>query len=272
MKSKLIHQFDHRFATFEGCTKDEIASGYPRETSLAEHEDFDFEATPRYWIPEKLHLTLMKKYVHDRKWLLVYRDVTGATNQHTAISTIIPMFPATRTLPAMGLSKPEKVAFLLANLNSLVFDFLSRVKVSGMHLNFAVMKQLPIIPPEAYDTLPNEIKSRIVYCTVRLTYTSNCLREFAAEQGFIGSPIKWNSMERTDLMCELSAIYCHLYGLTRTELLYVLDTFNALKANEIRKKGEFEIGRLVLYYYDNYSGKIGLLSLMSKEIGRDEMK
>jgi hypothetical protein len=58
------------------------------------------------------------------------------------------------------------------------------------------------------------------------------------------------------LMCELSAIYGHLYGLTKDELTYVLDSFSALRDNEIRNKGEYEIKRLTLFHYDNYIGKI----------------
>jgi hypothetical protein len=255
-ESKLIHHYDHRFATFEGCTRAEIASGYPRETRTEEHANFHYEMIPRYWIPRSLHASLLGKYTHDRKWLLVYRDVTGATNQRTAIATIIPLCPATRTLPALGLSKPEMMPFLLANVNSIAFDFLSRVKVSGMHLNFAILKQLPVIPPETYKSIPTKVRSRILECVIRLSCTSNSLRDFAVEHGFAGPPMKWDENERSNLMCELSAIYSHLYGLTRDELEYVLDTFTALRDAEVKSKGEFETKKLVLNYYDNYAGAL----------------
>jgi hypothetical protein len=270
-ESKLIHQFDHRFATFKDCSKEEISSGYPRESSLQEHEDFDFETTPRYWIPESLHETLLKKYTHDKKWLLVYRDVTGATNQHTAISTIIPLYPATRTLPAIGLTKTGRTPFLLANINSIVLDFVSRVKVSGMHLNFAVFRQLPVIPPDGYNSVPREIQSRILDCVVRLTYTSNGLRDFAAEFGFVAPPIRWNDTERASLICELHAIYSHLYGLKREELECVFDSFKALKNNEIRRHGAFVTKMRTLEYYDKFMGIIRPIQVEEKTSGESKI-
>jgi len=263
-ESKLVHQYDHRFATFEGCSKKEILSGYPRESSIIEHQDPGFEATPRYWISIKLHLALLGKYTHKSKWLLVYRDVTGATNQHTAISTVIPLYPATVVLPALGLSAQENALFLLANINSIIVDFVSRTKVSGMHLNFGILRQLPIIPPEAYDCIPAHLRSRILDCVLRLCYTSSSLRDLASDCGFNGPPHKWDEAERAHLICELSAIYSHFYGIKREELTYILDSFNALRDNEIRNRGSFETKRLVLEYYDKLIGKIEPIKVEGK--------
>jgi hypothetical protein len=40
----MIHQFDHRWATYDGTDS--------RDATLAEKVDPCFEATPRYWVPE----------------------------------------------------------------------------------------------------------------------------------------------------------------------------------------------------------------------------
>ena len=44
-EAKLMHQFDHRFATYE-------AEGDTRETTPEEKTDPAFRVTPRYWVPE----------------------------------------------------------------------------------------------------------------------------------------------------------------------------------------------------------------------------
>ena len=36
---------------------------------------------------------------------------------------------------------------LLANLNSLAYDFVARQKVGGLHLNFFIVEQLPTLRP-----------------------------------------------------------------------------------------------------------------------------
>ena len=48
--------------------------------------------------------------------------------------------------------------------------------------------------------------------------------------GFPYPPFKW-----ARLRAELDAIYAHLYGLTRVELDYILETFPIVKRKDIKK-------------------------------------
>ena len=47
-EAKLFHQYDHRFATFEGGRR-----GNPRDITSAEKLDPTFVVVPRYWVPEE---------------------------------------------------------------------------------------------------------------------------------------------------------------------------------------------------------------------------
>ena len=51
-EAKLIHQYDHRFATFDGVSEQEIRSGNAREMTKGEKLDPNSVAIPRYWVPE----------------------------------------------------------------------------------------------------------------------------------------------------------------------------------------------------------------------------
>jgi len=57
----------------------------------------------------------------------------------------------------------------LANINSLVFDFVSRAKLGGTHLTYSYLKQLPVLPPEAYRS--NDL-AFIIPRVFALTYTA----------------------------------------------------------------------------------------------------
>jgi len=49
-EAKMIHQFDHRWATYgAGASDDEDGA---RDCALAEKQNPDFEPSPRYWVPE----------------------------------------------------------------------------------------------------------------------------------------------------------------------------------------------------------------------------
>jgi hypothetical protein len=48
-EAKMIHHFDHRWATYAGDSLDEEGA---RDATLAERQNPNFEPSPRYWVPE----------------------------------------------------------------------------------------------------------------------------------------------------------------------------------------------------------------------------
>ena len=50
-EAKMIHHFDHRWATYGAGTSDDEESA--RDCTLVEKQNSDFEPSPRYWVPEE---------------------------------------------------------------------------------------------------------------------------------------------------------------------------------------------------------------------------
>ncbi|MBE9231968.1 N-6 DNA methylase, partial [Cuspidothrix issatschenkoi LEGE 03284] len=259
-EAKLIWFYDHRFATFEGVIQDEAIAGKARELDITHKQDLRLTALPRYYVPKHLINSLFDKYPdYKYNWLLVWRDVTNNTNERTCIFTAIPKVASNRKLPALGFSSKINPSVLLANLNSLVLDYVARQKIGGVSLSYFILKQLPVIPPEKYT------EKDIEYITPRvleLVYTSWDMQPFAQDMGYNGEPFIWNPNKRALIRAELDAYYAKLYGLTRDELRYILDpadvygaefpseTFRVLKNNEIKQYGEYRTQRLVLEAWD----------------------
>ena len=75
-------------------------------------------------------------------------------------------------------------------------------------------------------------------------------------------PFPFNPDRRAILRAELDAYYAMLYGLSRDDLVYILDpaeamgedypseTFRVLKNNELKEFGEYRTRRLVLEAFD----------------------
>lgn len=196
------------------------------------------------------------------KYLLGFRDITNATNERTAIASLIPHSAVGNNLPLCILPitvSAALIAALQANLSALAFDFVTRHKVGGTHLNFFIAKQLPVLPPDIYSETD---LSYIVPRVLELTYTSHDLAPFACDLGYEGAPFSWDTDRRHQLQCELDAYYAHLYGLTRDELRYILDpadvmgrdypsvTFPGLKRKEVALYGEYLTQRRVLETFD----------------------
>ncbi|WP_250122221.1 DUF559 domain-containing protein [Chroococcidiopsis sp. CCMEE 29] len=256
-EAKMFHQFDHRWATYTD-------SGNTRDLTDIEKSNPRFFSQPRYWVSRtQVENKLGDKWKKD--WLLGFRDICRSTDERTFISSIFPKIAISNKAPLLLTNQADTnlIACFLASINSLVFDLVARQKIGGTTMNFFIVKQLPVIPPEAYT--PEDIdfiSSRVL----ELVYTAWDMQPFAQDMGYDGEPFIWNSNRRALLRAELDAYYAKLYGLTRDELRYILDpadvygsdfpseTFRVLKNNEIKKFGEYRTQRLVLEAWNRMFG------------------
>ena len=126
-------------------------------------------------------------------------------------------------------------------------------------MNFFIVKQLPVLPPETYlEKAVSDLKyvELVVPRVLELTYTAHALEGFARDLGFQGPPFPWDDERRHRLQSELDAIFSHMYSLERTDVEWILDSpppsssFPSLKRNEIKEFGEFRTQRYVLHAYD----------------------
>ena len=254
-EAKMVHQFDHRWAEYEEDGKT------TRDLTDADHADPTRTARPRYWVPKVEVEKRLATRGWDRGWLLGWRDITNATNERTVIAGVVPRVGVGHTYPLMFVEQDDILlwAALLANLNLLVFDYVTRQKIGGTHLTYGYLKQFPTLPSDAYTPADLDF---IVPRVLELTYTAEDLRPWAEDLGFTGDPFPWDPDRRRQLRAELDAWYARLYGLTRDELRYILDpadvegedypseTFRVLKKKECDTFGEYSTRRLVLEAWD----------------------
>ena len=60
----------------------------------------------------------------------------------------------------------------------------------------------------------------------------------------------WDEERRSQLRADLDGLYGHLYGLSRDDLAYILDTFPIVQRKDEAEHGEYRTKRLVLEAYD----------------------
>ena len=117
-------------------------------------------------------------------------------------------------------------------------------------MNLFIVEQLPVITFDGYD-------QRFGYATahelvrdhvLRLTYTAYDMAPFARDLGYDGQPYRWDEEERRHLRARLDALYFLLYGLTRKDASYVLDTFPIVRREDEAKYGRYRTKDLILAY------------------------
>ncbi|HKT41983.1 MAG TPA: hypothetical protein VJQ86_06440 [Rhodanobacteraceae bacterium] len=83
---------------------------------------------------------------------------------------------------------------------------------------------------------------------LHLSYTANDLAAFARDLGYEGAPFAWDEEDRRHRMARLDALYFSLYGLSREEAAYVLDTFPIVRAQDEARWNRYRTRELVLGY------------------------
>ncbi|WP_298207523.1 N-6 DNA methylase [Ferrimicrobium sp.] len=251
-EGKLIHHFDHRFATYEGAGGDK-----PIEADNSLKADPNWAILPRYWVSEPEVKEKLNGW--DREWLIGFRKVTNSTNERTLVLSVMPSMPSGDSLQLImpQLGKGALAACLVANLSSFALDTIARMKVGGSNLNFYIMNQLPVLPPEVFDqrvfwgansnqSLAKWIATRVL----ELTYTAWDLKPWAEELGYSGDPFIWNAGRRTQLRAELDACFFNLYGYSRDQVDRAMESFPIIKGHDEHEFGEYRTKRLILEHFD----------------------
>lgn len=195
-------------------------------------------------------------------WLQVFRDITRATDERTCLFAGIPECGVGNSAPVVSFANEPAVAAapIMGNVNSIPLDWAARMSVGGVHMNFFIVKQLPVLPPRAYlrEMAPGTVTYAEAVATrvLELAYTSNSMRGFANDLGYTGPPFRWDESVRHRLKCELDAIFAHMYRLGRSQLEWILESeppgvsFPTLKRNEENEFGEYRTRRYVLRAFD----------------------
>ncbi|MCS7217351.1 MAG: hypothetical protein NZ924_06830, partial [Candidatus Bipolaricaulota bacterium] len=169
----MIWHYDHRYGTYAGVG-DRSSTQLPTPSD-AEHADPAFVVLPWYWVPADEVRTRLADW--DRAWLPGFRDVTNATNERTAIFSLLPAVGTNHKVPLMTTDRGAVLATcLLANLDCMPFDFVARQKIGGTSLGFFILRQLPVLPPTAYTAADLHF---IVPRVLELVYTAWDIKSFA---------------------------------------------------------------------------------------------
>lgn len=119
-EGKMVQAYDQRAADVLVNTKNLHRAAQQVAIPDAQKASPERYARPQYWVAagETAGFGLPAA-------VLAFKDVTAPTNVRTMIAAILPAAAFGNTLPLLVLP-PRDAALLLANLNSLAFDFLAR--------------------------------------------------------------------------------------------------------------------------------------------------
>ncbi|MHB2018086.1 MAG: Eco57I restriction-modification methylase domain-containing protein [Candidatus Xenobia bacterium] len=238
-EGKMAHQFDHRWATYNGT-----------DTRIVAAEEKLAPVLPRYWVQSaEVEARLLGRW--ERPWLMGWRDICRSTDERTVIASVLPRVGVGHTFQLL-FPQVGNPLLLLGNLNSLVLDYVARQKIGGIHLTYSYLYQLPILAPDAYDA---ETEAWLTERLLALVYTCEELGGLREDFECPIRPVPFDEMVRQHVRAELDARWFQMYGLSRMDVEYVLGTFEGLRRKEEARYDEFKTRRLVLEAFDAMSRK-----------------
>jgi hypothetical protein len=260
-EAKMIQAYDHRAASVVTDRANWVRQGQTEPATLVQSQNPEHLAMPRFWIEQS--------NVELAEWgALGFKDITSPTNQRTVIAAIAPLAGFTNHFVlSLSDSSPLRQLCLLANLNSFVYDYVTRQKIGGVTLNFFIVQQLPTLQPDVYErpcpwqrdeTLETWISERVL----KLTCTAEDMLPLAEACNFTsgifqreygGRLNRWDEEERARLMAELDAAYFHLYGINRDDAEYILSTFNGIHDPTPLFPGSPTTAEFILNLYETLS-------------------
>jgi hypothetical protein len=172
-EAKMIWHYDHRYGTYEGVSdRSNTQLPTPDEHQYANP---NFIIQPWYWVPAEEVQSRLGDW--KRGWLMGWRKITCPTNERSMIISIfLNLAFGDSVCLLFAQNQGKNISCLLANINTILFDYIVRQKLGGINLQFMIVRQLPVLPPSVYTT---ESLHFIVPRVMELVYTAWDIKPFA---------------------------------------------------------------------------------------------
>ena len=252
---RMIHLFDHRAASVQVNAENLHNVALSGDISAQQKADPAFVPTPQYWVP-----SAEVSFSDGHDWTIAFRDIARATDARTMIAAAVPFVGLGNTAPSIFVEGTEgnrpNAAVLLANLGATVLDFVTRQKAQSTHLNWFIVEQLPVVPPDRYESVrfgPKTAAEIVREAVLELTYTTHDMAPFARDMGHVDDngdalrPFVWDEGRRLHLRAKLDAVFFHLYGIIdREDVRYIYSTFPIVAREETATYGSYRTRDLCL--------------------------
>ena len=210
---------------------------------------------PQWYVPRDKIPQQARKRID--RYRVGFCDVASPTNERTLVAAVIPPNTIAGAKVPTVLMESEwpsaDVLVWLAVANSFTMDFLVRMKV-GLTMAITILDSLPFPRLASEDPRAKEL----IVAALKLTCTGpemdRLWDEFAAKswvavRAGVASPGFTEFDRRQSLTAEIEAAVAELYGLTASDLDYILETFPIVRRREQERFGEYRTKRLVLEAY-----------------------
>ncbi len=258
-EGRMIDHFDHRAKAYiSGRGRSAVWKELPFELD-------EKAIKPQWHVAEDEVPAKARERV--KRYRVGFCNVGSPTNERTLCAAVIP--PKTicgDTVPTFTLDDGYDWYALVwvAIANTFAMDFLVRQK-AALHLTNTLVDSMPFPRLSAESNLSRELVVRSLLLSCTSPEMETLWRSLAAN-GWTDSSIEsrysipvHDADVRAALMAENEAIVAHeVYGLSRDDLDYIMETFPIVKRKDIAKYGTYRTKERILAAYDRMTASLSI--------------
>ncbi|MGX7108671.1 Eco57I restriction-modification methylase domain-containing protein [Facklamia miroungae] len=143
-EGKFIERYDSMYSTYKGKSYEDRYK--PKASSILQTNSKQIPES-RYYINQNFWKKISKNY--SDIFTIMWRSLTSTTNKRTMLATVLPFMPTAQSIQFLQANDEKKTIIILAIFNSVIFDYIVRLKMPGIDLTQSVIKDIPV--PEIKD-------------------------------------------------------------------------------------------------------------------------
>lgn len=144
-----------------------------------------------------------------------FMDITSATNARTSIATVVSANPCGNSVPVLDSDAPIPLA---AVMSSFAFDFVARRRLTGLHLNYFILDELPL-PIARLSVEAERLASTALAADRTLAIAS---LESSMHRGESVAAVRLTTAARLAARCALDAVVFAAFGLSTEDVRRIL--------------------------------------------------
>ncbi len=238
-EGKFFEQYDGKYSTFEGVEYHDKYVGKASSVIINNRDKLkEVYPSARYYIEEKKWSDITKNYTET--FSLMWRSLTSSTNTRITVATILPHMPTSQSVQLLQHKDKETLILILALFNSIIFDYIVKLKLNGIDLTQTIIKQIPtpnlnqFNKKIEFDGEEKEIKAHLIERVYLLLINDKRLSPLFNDLPYEFDPSK--TEEKKKVMSEIDTIISRLYDINQNQLINIARGFkNFYSESEIEK-------------------------------------
>ena len=248
-EGRMVSQFDHRAKGYR--------SGRGRAAEWIELSHEDKSIQPQWYISE----AAIPSKLGDRwkQYRVGHCLISSPTNARSLVGALLPpRCVAGHSVFTVVFEELHEWYYMiwLALANSFCMDFIARKKVS-LNMTYSIMDTFP------FPRLPlgDPVVDKLMPLSMRLSCVGEEMRDYwikLSNYGWVvavplseSPPSYTDPNDRLDALAQIEAVVAReIFGLSREEIEYVLDTFPIVRESDIETYGDYRTKLLILEHYD----------------------